>query len=366
MWQTVKGSYDDNDVQFLLQEVVNPVEKLSTIEREEKIQSGTHYSMMLPIESEPTAQYMEIYHTLLRENADKMALYTGVLAEQIWRKHQNKEWVIVSLARAGTPIGILVKRYIQFAYQADVPHYTISILRGRGIDEVALDYIAQQHPGKSIQFVDGWTGKGAISKELIQACRQYNKRTDHHISADLAVLADPGYCAAIFGTRQDLVIPSACLNSTVSGLVSRTLLNEKLMDTTGFHGAKTYEHLKHMDESQEFITAIVQFFPVQQKQVEKQLEIVLRENHELSWLGAKDVAILQQQYGISKSEFVKPGVGETTRVLLRRVPWKIVVNRQATIDLSHIYHLAQEKNIPIEYNDDMIYSCCGLIKDVTT
>lgn len=366
MWQTVKGSYPSEDVQFLLQEVVTPVEKLSTIEREEKIQSGVHYSMMLPIEKEPTEQYMEIYHKLLRENEQIMAKYVGVLGEQIWQKHAGDNFVLVSLARAGTPVGILLKRYIQFAYEVNVSHYTISILRGRGIDEVALDYIKQQHPDKKIQFVDGWTGKGAISKELIKACKQYNIRTGSHLSPDLAVLADPGHCAAIFGTRQDLVIPSACLNSTISGLVSRTLLNEEIMDKTGFHGAKTYEHLKHMDVSNDFIEAIVRHYSLQQQQVEAELQIVLQENNELSWLGAKDVERIQQQYGIAKSEFVKPGVGETTRVLLRRLPWKILVNRQATIDLSHIYYLAEEKGIEIEFKDDMIYSCCGLIKDVTT
>ena len=37
---------------------------------------------------------------------------------------------------------------------------------------------------------------------------------------DLAVLADPGHCVRTFGTRDDFLIPSACLNSTVSGLVS--------------------------------------------------------------------------------------------------------------------------------------------------
>lgn len=366
MWERVKGSYEKNDVQFLLQEVMTPVEQLTTIEREEKIQAGTHYSMMLPIESEPTEQYMKIYNKLLVENAETLAMYTGVLAQQIWRKHPSHEVVLVSLARAGTPVGILVKRYIQFAYNVDLPHYTISILRGRGIDEVALDYIAQQHPGKTIQFVDGWTGKGAISRELIQACAHYNKRTDRQLSADLAVLADPGHCAAIFGTRQDLVIPSACLNSTISGLVSRTLLNEKLMDTTGFHGAKTYKHLEHMDVSKEFIEAIVYYFPTQQQKVSEELATVLQEDHELTWSGAKDVDKIKQQYQITKSEFVKPGVGETTRVLLRRLPWKILVNNHTTIDLSHIFYLAKEKNIPIEYNDDMIYSCCGLIKDVTT
>ena len=46
----------------------------------------------------------------------------------------------------------------------------------------------------------------------------------------MAVLADPGYCTSIYGTREDFLIPSACLNATVSGLISRTVLNDTYID----------------------------------------------------------------------------------------------------------------------------------------
>ena len=39
--------------------------------------------------------------------------------------------------------------------------------------------------------------------------------------AGLAVLSDPAGLARLRGTRDDLLIPSACLNATVSGLISR-------------------------------------------------------------------------------------------------------------------------------------------------
>ncbi len=45
-------------------------------------------------------------------------------------------------------------------------HYGISIIRDRGIDAAALDYIESRHGTKGIVFVDGWTGKGAITGEL--------------------------------------------------------------------------------------------------------------------------------------------------------------------------------------------------------
>ena len=97
--------------------------------------------------------------------------------------------VLVSLARAGTPIGVLIKRYLSFKYQINIPHYSISIIRGRGIDETAIDYIFEHHPGAKIQFVDGWTGKGAITNELDEACLNYNATHANKIDANLAVLS---------------------------------------------------------------------------------------------------------------------------------------------------------------------------------
>ena len=47
----------------------------------------------------------------------------------------------------------------------------------------------------------------------------------------------------MFGTREDYLIPSACLNSTVSGLVSRTVFNTDHIGPDDFHGAKFYAEL---------------------------------------------------------------------------------------------------------------------------
>ncbi|MFP3472223.1 tellurite-like stress resistance cysteine protease StiP, partial [Micrococcus sp. SIMBA_144] len=78
------------------------------------------------------------------------------MAEQIVAE-RGFQTVLVSLARAGTPIGVLIKRYLFYKYDQSFPHYSISIIRDRGIDEEALRYILNEHPGSSISFIDGWT-----------------------------------------------------------------------------------------------------------------------------------------------------------------------------------------------------------------
>ena len=43
------------------------------------------------------------------------------------------------------------------------------IIRDRGIDTAALEWIEHHHGTAGIVFVDGWTGKGAITGELIRS-----------------------------------------------------------------------------------------------------------------------------------------------------------------------------------------------------
>ena len=74
------------------------------------------------------------------------------------------------------------------------------------------------------------------------------------------MIADPGFCSTLFGTRADILVPSACLNSTVCGLVSRTVLNE-LIRPGMFHGAKVYRELPGADRSAQFLDAVSGHFP---------------------------------------------------------------------------------------------------------
>lgn len=80
-----------------------------------------------------------------------------------------------------------------------------------------------------------------------------------------------------------------------------------------------------------------------------------------TWEGWKAVERISEEYGIGDVNLVKPGVGETTRVLLRRVPWRVLARRGAYADLAHIRLLAEQRGVPVEEVDDLPYSCVGLI-----
>lgn len=359
------GSYAPDDVTFLLRDVSHINLELTTEEREVSIQSGKrHYSEMLPIELQPDADYMALYNEILAQHAKKVADCVAIVAEKIAAYRGVDALVLVSLARAGTPVGVLLKRYFLTFYGVNVPHYSVSIIRGRGIDETALRYISKQHPQAKVQFVDGWTGKGAITKELEQSITIWNQREKLKLDAYLAVLADPGHCAHFYGTQEDFLIPSACLNSTVSGLVSRTVLNEVFLERGDFHGAKYYRELEPYDVSTSYIEAIVAHYS---DELVEEAKLAMKAAPGLvtpSWQGLDTIKEMQQQFDIHNINHIKPGVGETTRVLLRRVPWKILVNPQTTQNLAHILLLAKQRGVVVESYEQMPYACCGLIKDL--
>lgn len=352
------GTYSNDDVIFLLKDISEKMYETSTMDKEELIQSGKHYSEMLPMEFEPSEEYKNFFLASLHAYKEKIAGAVQIIAEQILRQ-KGKKTLLVSLARAGTPIGILVKRYIFAKYRISLPHYSISIIRGRGIDENAIRYLSMNYPDYKFQFIDGWTGKGAIKLELDKSIHKINHNDQTNISDSLAVLADPGHCANIYGTREDFLIPNACLNATVSGLISRTVLNRELLNNHDFHGAKFYQELYEHDVSNYYVDEISKQFDSIFGQ-----EISPSKMAEPNWKGLKEVHTIQKRFKIEDMNLIKPGVGETTRVLLRRLPWKILVRDIMDKNVSHILLLANERKVPIEEYQEMSYSCCGIIKQV--
>ncbi|MFE4535720.1 phosphoribosyltransferase [Streptomyces scopuliridis] len=350
------SSYAPDEVGWLLQDLSEVELEAPTEEREEAIQSGgAHYAESLPVEYQPSAQYQELFKAALETSAARIARAVGTVTETVLAERSPRP-VLVSLARAGTPVGVLMRRWAQHRHGLDLPHYAVSIVRGRGIDANALRWLAAHHDPADVVFVDGWTGKGAITRELAQALEAFGG-----FNPEIAVLADPGGCVRTYGTREDFLIPSACLNSTVSGLISRTVLRSDLVGPNDFHGAKHYRELAGADVSGHFLDTVAARFDEVTHAVDAEVKELLSADRAPTWEGWAAVERISAEHGIHDVNLVKPGVGETTRVLLRRVPWKILAQRGAGADLDHVRLLAEQRGVPVEEVDDLPYTCVGLI-----
>jgi hypothetical protein len=355
------GSYRRDEVAWLLSDLSGFDLEAPTEEREEAIQSGgAHYAQSLPVEYQPSPEYQELFAAALAQSAGRLAHAVGVATELVLAQ-RGPATVLASLARAGTPVGILMRRWAKHAHGLDLVHYALSIVRGRGVDTVALRYLAAHHDPASVMFVDGWTGKGAIVRELATAVAAANAESGMTFAPDLAVLADTGHCVEIFGTREDFLIPSACLNSTVSGLVSRTVLNDRLIGPNQFHGAKCYAALADADLSAVFLDAVTARFDEVTDAVQRDWPVLRAAERAPTWAGWAAVEAISAAYGIADVNLIKPGVGETTRVLLRRVPWRVLMRPEAADELGHVRLLARQRGVEIIEVPDLAYSCVGLI-----
>ena len=348
----MQSSYSNADVEILLKDITGLVEPLPAEVREKHIQHGVHYCEMLPLEYKPTQKYMAAYRDSLKNYSEATARSVCILGEKIYQK-KGKNITLVSLARAGIPIGILLKRYIEKKHHIEVKHYAISIIRGRGIDRNAVRFILDRHRKDTIQFVDGWIGKGAILTQLKDALEDYPG-----IDTELGVLSDPANLSKLCGTHEDILIPSSCLNATVTGLISRTFLRDDVIGPDDFHGAAYYRELEPEDLSEEFLSEIEKHFDYNVSAAEPAIPGGMH--------GTEIVRKIAVRYGIADANFIKPGIGEATRVLLRRIPWKIIVNEKYadSEELKHIYQLASEKRVSCEMSAINLgnYKVCGIIK----
>ena len=350
MKEFMKTSYDPKDVTVLLKDITGLVEPLPAEKREPLIQSGVHYCEMLPLEYTPSPAYIKEYENALKRFSGVTARCIAAVSERIIRDKENP--VLVSLARAGLPAGIMIKHYLLKKYGMDIPHYAVSIIRGRGIDKNAMEYILQRHSPRQIQFVDGWTGKGAIQNQVNEAMKDYEG-----IDPRIAVISDPAYITPFCGTHEDFLIASSCLNSTVSGLMSRTFLRRDIIGERDFHGAAYYGELEKSDRSYEYINAV--------EACMEYGDVTISEEPFEYGAGRKETEEVARAFGIEDINLVKPGIGETTRVLLRRVPNMVLIAENAPPEyVAHIIELAGEKGVPVRKYPLKCYRACGIIKNM--
>lgn len=356
------GSYRPDDVHFLLKRL-SQQPFIDVANKEFLIQSGArHYSEMLSPESLPSPRYLQVFKDALAANRQQMAGDCLRLAALI-AASRSGPITLVSLVRAGTPVGVILKHLLQRVLGREVAHYSVSIIRDRGIDAVALQHILQQgHRPESIVFIDGWTGKGVISRVLEQAINAFNLQHRVAIDNGLYVLSDLAGTAACAASAEDYLIPSSILNATVSGLVSRSVLNDSI-GPDDFHGCVYYDEFESQDQSQVFSDGMVDdaIRLAEEHGVPVALPI---DRLKMAQISADFLQATQEQHGIEDVNLIKPGIGEATRVLLRRVPRLLILRDPAVADVAHLKLLAIEKNVPLIVDAGLPYQAVSLIGSV--
>ncbi|MGP5500928.1 cysteine protease StiP domain-containing protein [Psychrobacter faecalis] len=373
------GSYLASDVTVLLDIVdKDAVADVPVSQKEALIQSGQrHYSDMLTLENAPTAMHEKLYQQALAQGTTRTATDIANLAYTLHHIFQQtvsteRPLILVSLVRAGLPIGVLLQRALADAdssYALPSVHYGISIIRDRGLDPVALQMILAAHPDSTIIFVDGWTGKGAIYQELARSLDAFSDPNHPNFAnifhqgenvIPLLTLADPAGVAWLAASEEDWLIPSGLLNSTVSGLISRSLYTEP---QSGLHRSVFYDNLVAVDHSLAFVDHIDST-----RRALSTSPQYLQTFKQPRYQTADLIDMLAAEYDISNRNRIKPTIAEATRAILRRDPECILLATADHPGTVLLRHLCSERDINITVLGAKIlpYQAITLIKQRAT
>ncbi len=142
---------------------------------------------------------------------DPLRAAATALAAQIAAWQPNFErLMLVAILRAGVPIADWLTQLLPGSQAV-----SLSMFVGLGIDDVALNTLQLNYPEHRLLFVDGWTGRGGVAREL----------TKLNI-APLATLLDTWGWADFSGSQADLFCPTACFTGPTTLGFSRTFCIE--------------------------------------------------------------------------------------------------------------------------------------------
>lgn len=330
------GSYLPDDVHILLRRA--EVAPTAVLEKERLIQlQRKHYSEMLSHEGAPSREHLAHFERAMDANAARMAAEVNALALGLGARYTGRSIALVSLVRAGLPVGVLLRRAL-LKQGRDVHHYGVSIVRGRGIDRVALEHVIARHGAQNIAFIDGWTGKGAIAAELERSLSGDRRFPG---SPRLVVLADPCGRAWLAASAQDWLIPSGVLGATVSGLVSRSVWPTD----GGLHGCVVQHELRSHDVTRSFVERVSAASAT--ASVSPAVPWALEEATLLQRVACGVLNHLCERLDTNDPNRIKPGIAEATRAVYRRVPDQVLVRDRSDPDVQLLIHLTQRAGIEV-------------------
>lgn len=364
--QAKQQTYNTDDV-IMLVDTLEQFNFTNVEEKERLIQSEQkHYSEMLSKESLPQKQQLDIYYQSLERYGAKIADGVMYLTDSIKQKMIEKKKnsvVLVSLIRAGLPLGVLLHRNLKQNH-INSYHYGVSIIRDKGIDKVAMNTIKEAHNDSLIVFIDGWIGKGSITRELQKSCAELN------IEPLFYTLSDPT-CELSTDSpySSDWLIPFGILGSVISGLSSRSIYQKNKLHSVIYYNSPefkksdlTYHFINYIEKQKETRQPLPtsEFSPITKRDGVDELLGVAQEYSEQDIIMlCKDI---MKRYNVTNINYVKPSIAEATRAVLRRVPEIVLVKDKSDPDLALLLALCKDNNVLVEEINTAPYRAITIIK----
>lgn len=362
MNEPFSGSYSPMEVEFLMRRM--QLETTALEERERLIQSGQrHYSEMIGPEDAPTRGRLALFRECLATNGNRMARDLALLVDGLAGSATDGELTLVSIARAGTPIGVLLwHRLREIAPHLRLKHYSISVIRDRGVDFAALRWMMSRHSPASLRFIDGWTGKGTIADELRLSIGSWAEAPPE-LDVGLWVPLDVCGAARFAASASDYLIPSALLGGTLSGLISRSVLPRDSENRELFHGCVSLDSLRRYDLSRWFIAKMRRLMAEIPPHDSAPPNASAGQPRRAET--ARCLQSMLARHRLTDRNRVKLGIGETVRVLLRRKPQSVWMSTEANpTDADLIRRLARLRNVPVMTEAGLSFAAIAVIATV--
>ena len=251
------------------------------------------------------------------------------LLERILAKVEPDKLLLVGILRAGLYVSVGLARRLQAqAYQ--VPVVALALFHEAGIDQFALESIRQDYPDRIPVFIDGWTGRGVVARELKVALPD----------SILATLVDPGHHGDLWGTDMDTLVESAHFSATETLGFSRAYIK----DPTEIW--KTYKYPDRF-RNEGLISAWTDVFDCSPLPLQEEKASVQNTSELL--------AFLAELAGTDTGQW-KVNINEVVRALVNRNPQELILASSceaAAIDFPTVVHSALKRAIPIKYLPEM-------------
>lgn len=311
-------------------------------------------------EDAPHEDYLCLYQSTLLLNCSRVAQDVACLASVLNRK-LGGNIVLASLARAGTPFGVLLARALRLLGRT-ATHYGISLIHKYGVDHAALDYIFERHDEAGFRFVDGWTGKGGISRVLAHSTAEYNRTRGTNLSGKLTVVSDLAGVAEMAATDADYFVPTSPINAPMNGLISKTFGKDEQMKPDDFHGTFELPHLAGCDRSNHFLDAVSEQLPgalnfVQATGVQPISDEVRRQ---AALRAQTALPRIMAAAGSNNEDLIKHGYCETVRAMQRRPVRQFWLRNPDNAQNSELIAIARKRGIEVVHEPLLEYECVGI------
>jgi hypothetical protein len=145
--------------------------------------------------------------------------------------------------------------------------------------------------------------------------------------------------------------------------VSRTVLNAEVVGADDFHACVYYRELEPYDVSRRFVddlSAAVERALADPTVTPIEWDTARRTR--LATISQRFVNACLVRYRLGDRNRVKPGIGEASRALLRRLPERLIVREPGAVDVGHLQHLAAARQLTVEHDPDLPYRAAAIIQ----